>query len=224
MLIHRSQYYVNSFGSRFIRLLSHLSFSDLGVRQSGMKRALLWLPGVFVLLLDLIALPELYDYVTNRLKPSSRILTAQEKELAKSVYGEAFDYDQLRIDDKAILGPKYGHFAYVSYFTINCYGPMTRHTFIHELMHVWQYQRYGSMYILHALWAQRTKESYNYGGLGRLRGIKRAGGQLADFNFEQQADIIEDYYLIKHGYRPQWGSAGPEDLLYYEYYLREVKV
>ena len=224
MLIHRSRYYSISLGRRLKRITRHLLFSDLGVRQSGSKRVLLWLPGLVLLFLDLIALPEIYDYLSNILKSSSRYFNTHEIQIAKSVYGDALAYEYLRIDEKALIGPKHGHFAYVSYFTINCYGSMSRHTFIHELMHIWQYQEYGSLYILHALWAQRTKESYNYGGLDRLREIKRMGGQLSDFNFEQQADIIEDYYLIKHGYRPQWGSAGPEDLLYYEYYLRQVKV
>ena len=224
MLIHRSQHYLSSIGARSLRLLSHVCFSSYGVHQSRFKKITLWLPGIFILLLDLLALPEIYDYLSNMLKRSSRPLTVDEIETARSVYRDAFAYEQLRIDDRAVFGPKYGHFAYVSYFTINCYGRMTEQTFIHELMHIWQYQKYGSMYILHALWAQQTKENYNYGGLAKLMEAKRAGRRLAYFNFEQQADIIEDYYLIKNGCRPQWGSAGPEDLIYYEYFLNEVKL
>lgn len=65
---------------------------------------------------------------------------------------------------------------------------------IHELVHVWQYQHFGAVYIGKALKAQKSKEGYNYGGMENLYHQMLKGNTLTHFNFEQQAEILEDYY------------------------------
>src|SRR5690606_11317723 len=59
---------------------------------------------------------------------------------------------------------------------------------VHELGHVGQYTYVGLQYIGEAIHAQATG-GYNYGG-----GAALAGKDLKDFNREQQADILRDYY------------------------------
>ena len=39
---------------------------------------------------------------------------------------------------------------------------------------------------------------------------------LYDFNLEQQGDIFSDYFRLKNGYSPQWGSATIRDINLYE--------
>jgi hypothetical protein len=64
---------------------------------------------------------------------------------------------------------------------------------IHELVHVYQYERAGSRYLIEALAAQRG-EGYDYAGPDGLKAARSAGRCLADFNREQQAQILQDYY------------------------------
>jgi hypothetical protein len=65
---------------------------------------------------------------------------------------------------------------------------------------VWQYQQVGSRYIPRALYAQRTREGYNYGG---VMALERAKG-WADFNYEQQAEIVADYFCLQQGLPPRY--------------------
>ena len=46
---------------------------------------------------------------------------------------------------------------------------------------------------------------------------------LSAFNLEQQADIVADYYRIKHGLKPTWGIGTMSDIHIYEKYIEEVR-
>ena len=143
--------------------------------------------------------------------------------MAKAVFGDSIDYSWVVLDEKAMLGPKQGKFAYVGFNTINSYGKLSNHILIHELVHIWQFQNYGSPYIWRALWAQHSKEKYNYGGLEKLKITMNSKGSLLDYNYEQQGDVIADYYLLKNGKRPQWAEATQDDLSVYEYFVHEIQ-
>ena len=58
--------------------------------------------------------------------------------------------------------------AYVTFGLIHCWKPLRDDVLIHELVHVFQYQLFGSSYIAHALRAQFSHPSYDYGGLQGL--------------------------------------------------------
>jgi len=65
---------------------------------------------------------------------------------------------------------------------------------IHELTHIWQYQRYGWIYLWRTLRVQlaQGRSGYYY----RLQ----PGYILDDYNYEQQGDIARDYYCaLKSG-------------------------
>jgi hypothetical protein len=62
---------------------------------------------------------------------------------------------------------------------------------VHELMHVWQGQQTGPVYMAHALIGQGGA-GYDYGGDPAL--VANAGTGLAAFNPEQQGDIMRDYH------------------------------
>ena len=91
-----------------------------------------------------------------------------------------------------------------------------------ELVHIWQYERFGSVYIYYALMAQKSLMGYNYGGASALSDAINTGKQLKDFNFEQQGDIIEDYYRIKNGYSPTWGLGDQSKLAVYEHFANQL--
>ncbi|HHG83478.1 MAG TPA: hypothetical protein ENJ82_01915 [Bacteroidetes bacterium] len=61
---------------------------------------------------------------------------------------------------------------------------------VHELTHVAQYEAVGSQYLGEAIAAQNSSAKYNYGGPAGL-----VGKNLADFNREQQGDIVADAYV-----------------------------
>ena len=51
-----------------------------------------------------------------------------------------------------------------------------------------------------------------------------ANNSLEDFNYEQQADIIEDAFRLANGYTPQWVlGRGAEVLPVYYPYLTEIR-
>lgn len=141
----------------------------------------------------------------NRLfKPGTRALTASEIALAHSVFGAAIVYERVRIDARARVMCRRRGMAYVAFNVINAWGPLSPAHFIHEMVHVWQYQRFGAVYIPRALYAQRTTMGYNYGGPVALQKAAAAEKSLLDFNYEQQADIVADYFCLKNGLRPRW--------------------
>ena len=223
MFLFRSNFYVKSFYQRFERLVRHLFFDDFGLNQSAKLMVLKYVPGAVLLTLDLIAVPELYDWLSNFWKTSSRELSDKEKEFAASVFYDVIPLDEVRIDTLANIGPSQLQVVYVSFFTINSHGSFGVPTLIHELVHVWQYMRFGSLYIIHALAAQRSKMGYNYGGLNALKEAREKGKSILTFNFEQQADIVRDYFLICQHCPAQWSQATISDIHEYEHFLNEIR-
>lgn len=147
--------------------------------------------------------------VHRMVKFRARKLNAHEETLVHRYFGSRIATRNIRIDEKAWLGKKRYGSAYVSFEVINCWEPMSDVLFIHEMVHVWQYQTHGSVYIPRALWAQRTDMGYNYGGVQGLRMAVLQGRSLSDFNYEQQADIISDYFCLRNNLKPRW--CNPDD-------------
>lgn len=94
---------------------------------------------------------------------------------------------------------------------------------MHELVHIWQYQQIGSVYIPRALRAQFSEEGYNYGGMTGLQKAKQQGRSFSQFNLEQQGDIVSDYYRLSQGKHPRWASHSPIHLHVYEDLLGEIR-
>jgi len=67
---------------------------------------------------------------------------------------------------------------------------------IHELTHVWQYQKMGWRYLTLALQAQIREgaEAYHFGEADGLVEAFAQGRKFSDFNLEQQGDIARHYY------------------------------
>jgi len=171
-------------------------------------------------LLDLVGLFDLWEIASNILTPGIRSLREKELRLLKPIFGDSVPYHLIRIDERAWIGPRFGNFCYVSFLTINSWGPMHPATLVHEVVHVWQYTHRGAVYIPRALRAQWSEMGYNYGGLGPLQ----SAATLEDFNYEQQADIIEDAYRLANGIQAQWvRGRGAEVLPVYYPFLAEVR-
>ena len=193
---------------RRLRALLRKSFSGAGLAD------------ILFALLDLIGLFDLYEAATNALSPGIRPLMEDEILLLRPIFGGSVPYDLIRVDERAYVGPSWARFCYVSFHTINSWGQMSVPTLVHEVVHVWQYTHRGAAYIPRALYAQATAMGYNYGGLPALRDA----AELEDFNYEQQADIIEDAFRLANGWQAQWvRGRGAEVLPDYFKYLEEVR-
>jgi hypothetical protein len=159
-------------------------------------------------------------------EPRVRTLYAWEIAEASKVYGSSLNYSRVRIHEndprpdsldqasrklrrmKSL--PLGGHNA----MTIgnHCFFPIelpvalpepgfarasTVGWLMHELGHVWQFQRWGWAYLFRAIWVQMTKKAAAY-ELPDLAGLKqmRAGGiTFFDFSVEQQGDLFRNCYL-----------------------------
>lgn len=162
----------------------------------------LWLILVPIKLVELTGIFSFVDMI-RRVFIKTRMLTKEEIEQAKLVFGDSIDYRQVRISENSKMAAfgakKVGkkHLGFVLFRTVNfsrelshVNGANDMAWLIHELVHVLQYNTIGIQYVLLALRAQRNG-GYNYGG---KEGLSKAAA-LQSFNLEQQADIARDYYL-----------------------------
>lgn len=135
---------------------------------------------------------------------TARPLTQGEIALAKTVFGDAIRYDEVTIHDGRFMPfqPKGTAMAPEgNLYMYGCYhddyavcDPYTRAHFIHEMTHVWQFQNK----ILHPVQAAielNVRHMFNYLAAYpyHLDGTK----DLTDYNMEQQASIVQDYFLLK---------------------------
>jgi hypothetical protein len=185
---------------RVKRFISHLIYPIYQVKDHLKVTSIIgWFMDLIFYIIDLLFLPEIYLLMVSIFKPSMRKLTVYELQLAESVYGDKLNYGNVFIDDNTSLFTEKYKFAYVSFNLINYTGHLQDFILIHELMHVYQYQRFGSVYIYRALKVQVAKgDPYNYGGTEGLIQAYRDKKTLFDFNFEQQASIIEHFFILKN--------------------------
>jgi hypothetical protein len=211
---------------RLGRLINHFSegvVNLIRLQSHQLNRLLFWWLEFIFYLLDLVGITEVVETLNDFLKFNTRPLHDWEIELAQGVFGKSLNYNRIRIDQTSWLGPRQFHICYVFGFTINSWGKMHNSLLIHELVHVWQYQKLGLVYIPRALQAYFSEENYNYGGVTRLEKVQAQSGSIWDFNLEQQGDILADYYRIKQRDQPQWGSAAITDIHHYEYFVKQLK-
>ncbi|GAB1266613.1 hypothetical protein NBRC116493_34940 [Aurantivibrio infirmus] len=134
-----------------------------------------------------------------------RWLTSGEIALAKVIFGNAIDYSIVKIHDKKYTffqpgfsgmtpnGEIYIDGVYKDDYSLAT--PGLKSFYIHELVHVYQYQ----LKILNPISAAIAETfahffDYNKAYLYTLDASK----DLLDYDIEQQAQIIQDYYRLKH--------------------------
>ncbi len=168
-------------------------------------------------ILDLIGIPWWYDTLMDWAKWNTRPLTPSEISDMKKYYGDNVDYNLVRIDSRAKWTANKIAIAYVAFNTINHYHTISKDVFVHEMMHIWQYQKLGSVYALKALYAQAKGNAYDYGGLEALYQGMLKNKRLLSYNFEQQAEIVQDYSRAK-----EYESMSPLEESVYLYYVQQI--
>ena len=140
-----------------------------------------------------------------------RPLTPGEIALAKTVFGDSLDYAAVRLHDRRILPPviqkrhqavakgndiSFPRSAYAGDFSKEP-DPNKQSVFIHELTHVWQHQNKVVSTPKEAV-KETLKHAFNY-SKAYLHTLSHAR-DLTDYGFEQQAAIVQDYFLLsRHG-------------------------
>lgn len=203
------------FPRRVCRLWSHLARKP---REAGS-----FVTDLVFFVADVFGVMEWYETIADWVKWKTRRLTMAEKEVGQSVFGESLHWERIRIDEHARMGTQGGSLCYVSGYTINLWGSMNPALLVHELMHVWQFHHKGLVYIPRALRGYHSEEGYNYGGAEALRALKRKNKTLEHLNYEQQGEVVADYYRLTIGQPPQWGFAGLADLSLYEYFIQPLR-
>lgn len=156
-----------------------------------------WLGYRLVDVLEILAIGELYETIVDLIKVNTRRLTEEEIRDASTVFGSAVNLRLVRLDMRALLGPARTKRDYTSFHTINCWREHRRDVLIHELTHVWQYERAGAIYMPQALHAQFRGAGYDYGGRAGLRAAEHG---FAGFNREQQAQIVQDFFRLRRSH------------------------
>jgi len=145
-----------------------------------------------------------------------RPLTSGEIELASSIFGTAIDYCIVRIRRRkwfafqprhvtmAPNGHLYFHPNSRSYCEDFSRARLQRKShFIHEMAHVWQFQRYGKWFLI-----------FKRMPLARYHYTLKPGWPLARYGVEQQAEIIKHAFLLRSGVKLAGvADAGVYDVL-----------
>lgn len=172
------------------------------------------------MLAECLLIFDIYEIISNMLKSNIRPLTEAEILRGSAIFGKSIDYQLVIIDDAAQYVVKDKKIAYVSFNTINSYGALPPDVFIHELMHIWQYQNFGAGYIVQTLWAQRSKAGYNYAYTEGWSDFK----SIHQFNGEQQADLVQDYFRLKTDSTAYWQKDfTSKDVSKYEKFIEEIR-
>ena len=133
-----------------------------------------------------------------------RPLTGYERSQARKIYQDSIDYDKVSIAAGSLgsvgASRTIGNTICLEdkKFEDNTSSLTDKglRTLIHELAHVWQYQHGGARYIPNALWAQAasTVETGDRNAAYHWREALQEGKEWKDWNAEQQAAAMEDYF------------------------------
>ncbi|GAA6166825.1 hypothetical protein [Sessilibacter corallicola] len=133
----------------------------------------------------------------------SRSLTPSEISLAKSIFSNSIDYTLVKIYDGKYMpfqpyasGMTPNGRIYVNGIYKKDYGitkDEIKAFFIHEMVHVYQYQL-KILNLIGSAIGSSLKNGFNYTQSYQYR--LDANKDLLDYGIEQQAQIIEDYYRV----------------------------
>jgi hypothetical protein len=165
--------------------------------------------------------------------PIPRPLTAGERQLLFPIFDDTIDYDQQvvgRNDRKT--GGEYNSFTpgYVPNMSPHIWSwdyskalPANAAVFVHEMVHVWQ-SGHGRHNILRGLYLWGKYDHITGDYENSYKYDLDSSTLLSDFNMEQQAQIIEDYYRVSKGLPPEKKNVGTrKSLSDYAPYVEQLK-
>jgi hypothetical protein len=174
-----------------------------------------WVLGTRVF--DLLGGPELAEFLLRGLTHATPLTDCERNSAAQLLGPGAVRWSEVRVAEGGILAQVFAHNgnrAFATWHTINLpqTGAHTRARLdivMHELVHVYQYERVGSAYIVEALVAQGAS-GYTYGGGAGLQADRTAGRRYGYYNREQQAQIVQDYFRLCEQAKTTPSDAGED--------------
>ncbi len=137
--------------------------------------------------------------------PIKRPLTEKEIKLAHSVFGHSIDYKAVSVSNGRygffhpkgkVMTPNGNLYMDDSYSADYAQeNSRSRGLFIHEMTHVWQFQN-GILYPVIAATKLQLKHKFNYDAAYSFHLDETK--DLAQYGMEQQASIVQEYFLAKH--------------------------
>ena len=179
--------------------------------QQATRQVASWLHLLLVQLFDLVGGPEICQFVMH-LGMHTSPLTQVEITAVQSIFGSGnLRYQDVRIAEGGILNFIFRHnggLAFATWYTVHL--PYKKQVvggtavssrqnlplLVHELTHVFQHHHVGSRYLGEAIYYLVTtkRDCYQYGGKNGLASCWQQGKTFAQFNREQQAQIVQDYF------------------------------
>lgn len=210
-----------SYPSRVRRLWHHLCYPRRATDAKPFlaRNVLAWLLDAVCYTADVLWVGEGWMRLMRVLKPWHRKLSEREIDLARSVFGDALDTTNIWIDSRSIVCRHKTIEAFVTFEIINFHQRLDDAVLVHELVHVWQFQHFGAIYLALAWRAHRAERVYDYGGEVGLVTAMWEGKQLLDFSVEQQAEIIEQSFRIQQGTE----HVSPLGKQAYAYFVRQLQ-
>jgi len=162
---------------------------------------------------------------------SYRPLSATELTAATEVFGSSVPLDQVRLAvlsipvdviewiEQEVTGQQGRAFTTMTLINFPSWEKLGTDTVVHELTHVWQNFQVGPIYMVEALEAQMSKAGYNYGftndaqgwldGEGAQQALINAKSNYNSFNREQQAMIIQHYWMRRYSENKEYTEWQP---------------
>jgi hypothetical protein len=170
----------------------------------------IWLHLLLVHSFDLVGGPEICQFIMH-LGMYTTPLTAAEQTAVQTIFGvNNLRYQDVRIAEGGILNFIFrynGQLAFTIWYTVHLPRlkieeetavPSRQNLplLIHELAHVYHHHHIGSRCLGEAIYYLSTthRDCYQYGGSSGLQACWQQGKSFRQFNREQQAQIIQDYY------------------------------
>jgi hypothetical protein len=172
---------------------------------AGFKAGLNWCLETLIRMLELFGIADALQFVWGLIF-HTRNLKKEEVDASELVHGKGLiPYWEVRVDEgsymvklgkwlNSLKDPTAQERAVTTMHIIQAPKGIDLETTVHELTHVVQYDKTGAVYMPQALHGQASKMGYNY---GNLTDALAEGKHYRDFNREQQAQIAEDYYVVK---------------------------
>ena len=122
----------------------------------------------------------------------SRVLTDDEFEIAERIFEDSVQFDKVKIKEGGLLtwiypGVTLGHHISFPKGEIDSEDLKYQALLIHELTHVWQFERIGFSYISRALFEEIFTDAYTV--------HYDSNKNFADYDIEEQAEIVAEYHL-----------------------------
>jgi len=128
-----------------------------------------------------------------------RPLTAAERTEARKIFGWSIDLDRVKIAVASIPSDVAnwlnGQRPFTTMYVINFASSahISMRTLIHEMTHVWQAAVSGPVYMVEALHSQFFGRGYEV----TAADVAAANGDILNLEREQQAEVVERYYVAK---------------------------